>query len=188
MKDWIVKYKGVLLLVGVFLSLNLVFLFISPEEIVEYIGVNNTYLTIFLIASVGGLNSITGGVLYGSIAAFAAGGASPWLLGLVGGAGIAIGDSLVFYLFRYTSKSLSQEWEDKIAKVQKKVEHLPRSVQYFLIYIALGFTPLPNDILMFMLAVLRFQFWQVFPFILAGAITVATLTALLGNQIPFLTG
>jgi membrane protein YqaA with SNARE-associated domain len=185
MKKWIKNHGGVLVLVGVFLSLNLVFLFISPTQIVEYVGVDNTYLTVFLIATFGGLNSITGGVLYASIVAFAAGGASPWLLGLIGGLGIAIGDSLVFYLFRYTSKSLSHEWQDRAVKVKEKVEHLPRSAQYALIYVYLGFTPFPNDILMFLLAVLRFNLWQVLPAIIAGTITVATLTAFLGNSLPF---
>jgi membrane protein YqaA with SNARE-associated domain len=186
MKRWIKNHGGALALAGVFLSLNLVFFFLSPDQIVEYVGVENTYLTVFLIASVGGLSVITSGVLYASIIAFAAGGASPWLLGLVGGIGIAIGDSLVFYLFSHTSKKLSPRWQEKVTKVKEKVEHLPSTVQYVLIYLYLGFTPLPNDILMFLLAVLRFQFWQVFPFILAGTITVATLIAYLGEALPFL--
>jgi membrane protein YqaA with SNARE-associated domain len=134
---------------------------------------------------VGGLNVITGGVLYGSIIAFAAGGASPWLLGLVAGIGIAIGDSLVFYLFRYTSKTLSPHWQEKVTKIKEKVEHFPRFVQYILIYAYLGFTPFPNDILMFLLAVLRFKFVQVLPVIIAGTITVATLIAYLGIALPF---
>ena len=185
MTDWIKNHGGVLALAGVFLSLNLVFFFVTPDQIVEYIGVENTYLTIFLIASVGGLNVITGGVLYASIIAFAAGGASPLLLGLIGGIGIAIGDSLVFYLFRHTSKSLSPQWQEKVTIVKEKVEHLPRFIQYILIYAYLGFTPLPNDILMFLLAVLRFKFMEVLPVIVAGTITVATLIAYLGNSLPF---
>ena len=185
MKKWLENHTGIVLLITVFLALNLVFLFISPDQIVGYIGVENTYLTLFLIAAIGGLNSITGGVLYASIIAFAAGGASPWLLGLAGGVGIAIGDSLVFYLFRYTSKTLSPAWQEKVDKMKAKVEHLPRCVQYALIYAYLGFAPFPNDVLMFLLAVLRFRFYQVFPAILAGAITIATLTAYLGEALPF---
>jgi membrane protein YqaA with SNARE-associated domain len=185
MKDWMSKHKGILALVGVFLAFNLIFLFVSPDQIVEYIGVDNTYLTIFLIASFGGLNALTGGVLYGSIIAFAAGGASPWLLGLAGGLGIAIGDSLVFYLFRYTSKTLSPDWQEKISKIKQKVERFPRWSQYLLIYLYLGFFPFPNDILMFLLAILRFKFLQVLPVIIAGAISVATITALMGEQLGF---
>jgi hypothetical protein len=183
MKEWIQNHKGVVLLVAVLLSLNLVFFFVSPDQIVQYIGVNNTYLTIFLISSIGGINSITGGVLYASIATFAAGGASAWLLGLSGGVGIAIGDSLVFYLFRYTSKTLSAHWQEKVNKVNKKIERFPQYVRLSLVYLYLGFSPFPNDILMFALAVLKFRFVQVFPFILAGAITTATLTAFLGERL-----
>ena len=63
---------------------------------------------VFLIAALGGLNSVTGGVLYTSIATFAAGGASPWLLGLVAGVGITIGDIIMFTLLRTGVKSLNE--------------------------------------------------------------------------------
>jgi membrane protein YqaA with SNARE-associated domain len=185
MKHWIKNHGGVLALVGMFLLLNVVFFFITPDQIVQYVGVDNTYLTLFLIASVGGLNVITGGLLYASIVAFSAGGASPWLLGLVGGIGIAIGDSLVFFLFRYTAKTLSPEWQEKVTIMKKKVEHLPTYLQYILIYVYLGLTPLPNDILMFFLAILRFKFVRVLPVIIAGTITIATLLAFLGKSLPF---
>jgi membrane protein YqaA with SNARE-associated domain len=185
MKDWIQNHGGILTLVGVFVLVHMVFIFISPKEIVDFIGVENTYLTIFLIATFGGLNSVTGGVLYASIIAFAAGGASPLLLGLVAGVAIAIGDLLVFYVFRHTTKTLSPQWQEKITHIKKKVEHLPRSVQYVLIYSYLGFTPLPNDVLMFLLAVLRFRFSQVWWVILAGTMTLAMLTAYLGTALPF---
>jgi membrane protein DedA with SNARE-associated domain len=182
MKNWIQKYKGIILLIAVFLSLNLLLFFISPDEIVESVGVSNTYLAVFLISAIGGVNSITGGILYVSIAAFASGGASPWLLGLCGGLGIAIGDSLMFYLFRYTSKTLSVHWQEKVDRMRKRLEHLSSPVQIALAYLYLGFSPFPNDLLMFLLAVLKFRFVQVFPLILIGALTTATLTAFLGDK------
>ena len=186
MINWIRKHKGILLLAAVFLSLNLIFVFVSPDQIVSHIGVQNTYITIFVIATFGGLNSVTGGVLYVSIVAFAAGGASPWLLGFIGGLGIAIGNFFIFYLFRYTSKTLSDEMQEKVTKVRHKIERLPQPAQYTLIYLYLGFSPFPDDILLFLLAVLRYRLVQVIPLIIIGAITIATLTAFLGENLPFL--
>jgi len=185
MRQWIVDHQGVMLLLGVFLLLNAAFLFISPDTIVQYVGVENTYLMLFLIAAVGGVNVFTGGVLYATIVAFAAGGASPWLLGLVGGLGIAIGDSIVFFLFRYTSRRLSPTWQERVTLTKQKIERLPGALQYLLIYLYLGFAPIPNDILMFLLAVLRFKFIAIVPFIIAGAVTFVTLTALIGERLPF---
>lgn len=185
MKHWIANHTGIIALVAIFLSLNLIYLFISPEEIVAAIGVNNTYSTLFLIAAFGGLNMLTGGVLYGSIITFAAGGASPWLLGLSGGMGIVVGDALVFYLFRHTSKTLSSDWEQKLSKWKERMRGLPQPVQYLFIYLYLGFFPLPNDLLMFFLALMKYRFIQVLPFIVAGALTFATLTALVGEHLPF---
>lgn len=185
MKQWVKNRKEIVLLVAVFLALNVVFLFVTPEQIVQYVGAYNTYIAIFVIASISGISSFTGGVLYVSIAAFAAGGASPWLLGLIGGLGIAVGDSIIFYLFRYSSKSLPAQWQVKVAKVKVKVEHLPRPIQYTLIYMYLSFAPLPTDFLLFLLAILRFKFVQVLPLIILGGMTIATITALVGAQIPF---
>jgi len=185
MRRWIVSHQGVVLLLGVFLLLNVAFLFISPDTIVQYIGVENTYLMLFLMATFGGVNVFTGGVLYATIIAFAAGGASPWLLGLTGGLGIAIGDSIVFFLFLYTSRRLSPAWQERVALSKQKIERLPSALQYLLIYLYLGFAPIPNDILMFMLAVLRFRFVVIVPFIIAGAVTFVTLVALVGEMLPY---
>lgn len=182
---FIAHHKGLVLAVLALLSFNLIFLVASPEEIVNYIGVDNTYFTLFLIASIGGVNIFTSGILYGSIATFAAGGASPLLLALAGGAGIAVGDSLIFLLFRYGFKESSPDMEHRIEKLRLKLERFPRFVQYLFIFVYLAFTPLPNDILMFTLAVLRFQFIKIFPFILAGGIFIAYFTATIGNRWPF---
>jgi len=185
MRQWIANHQGIVLILGVFLLLNGAFFFISPDTIVQYVGVENTYLMLFLISAFGGVNVFTGGVLYATIIAFAAGGASPWLLGLAGGLGIAIGDGIVFFLFRYTSQRLPPVWQERVTNAKQKIERLPSAIQYLLIYLYLGFAPIPNDVLMFMLAVLRFKFIAVLPFIIAGAVTFVTLTALIGERLPF---
>ena len=42
------------------LVLVLILVFITPEEIVNYVGVRNTYLVSFLLAVFGGLSAATG--------------------------------------------------------------------------------------------------------------------------------
>lgn len=179
------RYRGLLLAVGLLLAFNLVFFFVSPEEIVSYVGVENTYLTLFLIASIGGVNTFTSGVLYASIATFAAGGATPWLLGIAGGLGIAVGDTIMFHLFKYGSASLSEAAQAKFRRFRDTIEQWPTWLQYVAIYGYLGFSPFPNDILMFALAVLRFRFLTILPLIVLGGISVATAVAHLGESWPF---
>lgn len=163
------------------LLFNLVFIVYSPEKMVELIGVQNSYVAVFLIAAFGGLNTFTSGVLYASIATFAAGGASPWLLGVAGGAGIAIGDVIMFTLFRTGVRSVSGVWRERVLWVREKVLRLPQWLQYVVVYLYLGFSPLPNDVLMFLLATVGYAYRVLVPLLLLGGITIATVTALLGG-------
>ena len=66
----------------------------GPSATVDYLGAENTYLIIFLLAISGGLSSLTAGPFYATLGTFAAGGADPILLGVVAGASITVGDSL----------------------------------------------------------------------------------------------
>lgn len=179
------QYRGLLIAVLVLLAFNSIFLFVPPETVVEKVGVQNTYLTLFLIAAVGGLNTFTSGVLYSSIIAFAAGGATPWMLGIAGGLGIAVGDTIMFHLFRFGFASISEKMQKRFEKYEDRVLSWPKWAQYGFIYLYLGFSPFPNDILMFALAVLRFRFLKILPFIILGGISVATATAYLGESWPF---
>ncbi len=56
------------LIVVVIVLINLLFLWISPQEIVEKVGVENSYLVTFLVASFGGLSAVTSPILYTLIA------------------------------------------------------------------------------------------------------------------------
>lgn len=179
------RYRGLIVAGLVLVAFNSIFLFVSPERVVEFVGVENTYLTVFLIAAVGGLNTFTSGVLYSAIIAFAAGGATPWLLGVAGGLGIAVGDILMFHLFRYGYMSVSKSAHQRFERMQKYLDAWPGWAKYLGIYAYLGLSPFPNDILMFALAVLGFQFLRILPLIVLGGISVATATAYLGESWPF---
>ena len=72
--------------------------FFSPKEIVEMIGVNNSYLVIFLVAVIGAFSSFTTFSAYPVIVTMAAGKLDPLLIGVVAGIGLAIGDTF-FYFF-----------------------------------------------------------------------------------------
>lgn len=167
--------------IAILIGLNVLFLYYSPEQIVNWIGVQNSYLVVFLIAALGGLNSFTSGVLYASIATFAAGGSIPWLIGVAGGLGIAVGDTVIYFLVRYGRQHIPEKTENWLERNRKYIDRLPRWVQYLVIYIYLGFTPLPNDILMFALAMFDFKFKKILPLIILGGITIATIVAYAGN-------
>ena len=154
-----------------------------PDEIVAHIGVDNTYLAAFLIAASGGLSSFTSGVFYAAVATFSSGGANPWLLGLIGGTGIAIGDSIIFGLCKYGLKDVTAVWKERISSFGSYLESYPSWLVYGILFLILGFSPMPNDIVMFALATLGFRYLQIAPLLLAAGITITTVTAVLGRSV-----
>ena len=153
-----------------------------PNTIVDHIGVENSYLTVFSIAAFGGLSSLTSGIFYAAVVTFSSGGANPWLLGVVGGIGISIGDSIIFGLFSYGLQNVRRSWKDKVERIRSYVDYYPNRIVYTTLFLILGFSPLPNDIVMFALVTLGFQYLKIAPILVLSGITITTVTALLGES------
>lgn len=178
---WIQKH-GLLVGIGVlFVAVNVLFFFVSPQELVSYIGVENSYLITFVVAAVGGLSAFTGTVLYGLIATFGAGGSSPWLLALAGGVGIFISDSIFFYLASRGRTLIPSQWNSWVLKIQSMVQKYPQSMVLVFVYCYLSVFPFPNDILMIALAVAGYTYRRIALVVLAGSVTIAFLTASFGR-------
>lgn len=180
------KFKSyyVLIWILVFIAfINTLFYFFGAEGIVSAIGVENTYLVIFLIAVTGGLSSLTGIALFTSIATFAAGGAEPFLLAMVGGVGIFISDSIFYFLIYYGRKSVPENWEETFKKIEEWIEKYPNRVVLTGMYFYISFSPLPNDLLMAALVIGGYSYKRIVWVLLAGSFTVAFITAYLGKII-----
>ncbi len=157
-------------------------IFIPPEAIVEKIGVHNTYLVAFLLAAIGGLSTITGTSFFAAVATFANGGADTILLGLVGGLGIFLSDSVFFFLAHHGAKVLVEQESSLRQKVLGFIEKIPDWLLGIFVFAYVGFSPLPNDILMIALALAGVQYRRILLALLAGSITIVLITAVLGNS------
>lgn len=155
--------------------------FVNPHQIIEYVGVENSYLIVFLIAAIGGLSTFTSTTLFTTIATFSAGGAIPWLVGLAAGVGIFISNSVFYLLAALGRKSIPEHWNAKILSTARWMRKMPVWLLFFTIYLYFGFSPLPNDLLIIVLVIARFKYRQVAPILFAGSITVAILTAYLAR-------
>jgi hypothetical protein len=184
MKKRTTKKYGIFALLILFLIAWMVLLaFIEPEEIVGRIGVENTYIIVFLAAVFGGLSTLTGTSFFLLIATFADGGSNPLLLGLSGGAGIFISDSLFFLIARHGAEILRTKAKRFSETLVRFMRRAPPWGVYGGVYVYLGFTPLPNDLLMIALALFGMSYRKLIPVLLAGSITIATLTAFGGQQL-----
>lgn len=177
------KYWTLFGLVIVLALVALSFTFVSPEEIVSYVGVKNTYLVSFLLAVFGGLSAVTGVSFFVSVASFASGGASPILLILAGGAGIFISDTIFFLVARYGVDVFKKDARPASLYLISKIEKLPPYLVLIIVFVYIGLTPLPNDILMIALALSGMRFKKLAPVLLFGSFSIVAMAVYLGEII-----
>lgn len=174
-----VKHKKIILVtLGILLIVWSIFVFsIDIEMLTQTIGLQNVYLILFLVAVVAGTSFLTSASFYAIFLSYVGAGLDPLVLGIVGGVGMAIGDSLYFLFFSKTGDVLKAGRYAFYEKIYTYVSHLPRAGVYVFTYLYASFAPIPNDILMIVLGVLKFPYRYVLPIIVLGNITLLTLIA-----------
>lgn len=165
------------LLVILLLVWSLFIFIVGTERIVEFIGVSNTYLVLFLVGTFGGVSTITSASFYSTLTTFAHGGAKPLILGLVGGVAITIGDSLFFLLGKKGEESLPKHLRESTGKFSSWLEKKPGWIIPLVTLFYSGFTPLPNDILMVSLGVSRYRYLYILLPLLLGNIILTSFVA-----------
>ncbi len=114
-----------------------------PEEIVGHLGVNNTYLLVFLLAAIGGVSAFTPTSFYTALVTISLGGVEPVCIAVFASVGLTLGD-IVFYVIGKKGKQCVPS---------KYGKHLGRSLQLVkdagdkkvaLLIFAYSLTPLPR--------------------------------------------
>lgn len=174
-----------LLVIVLFIAfLITLFYFTNPEEIVEKIGIRNSYILLAIVSFFGGF-SAGGSISFISLlVTLALSGMNPIYLGLVAGTSLAIGDLIMFYVISKGRELVKGDLDKKINKFSseiKKRKWLERAVPFFA-YIYMGFTPLPNDILILFLAAIKYPPKKVSIIIVLGNFTFSLMVALLASK------
>jgi len=178
------KLISFLVLVIFLISLISLLYFMSPEEIVDKIGVRNGYILAFAVSFFGGF-SAGGSISFISLLiTLVAGGLNPIYLGLIAGISLAIGDMLMFYVGSRGRELIRGELDkkiDKVAKVFKKRKWLEKMIP-IIAYLYIGFAPLPNDVLILFLAAIKYPAKKMNGIIILGDITFALMVTLLAAK------
>jgi hypothetical protein len=146
-----------LLLALLFIILTTIWLFTSPEEILNTIGVNNGYILAFIVSFFTGFSAFTAFSFYSLLIAFVTGGLNPYLLVLITGSSLALGDMFLFYFGLKGRDMISGKVDRAISKMAHYISH--RKLEKFIplfAYFYISFIPLPNDWLLIFLASIRF--------------------------------
>ncbi len=178
------KVLGFILLAIFLVSIFTLLFFFSPEEIVRKVGVNNSYILIFLVSFFGGFSSGGSVTFIGLLITLAVGGINPIYLGLISGIGLAIGDMIIFYAGSKGRELVNNKWDQKINKIvaifekRKWLKKMTPTFAYFYI----GLTPLPNDILILFMAAIKYPPKKMNWIIILGDLTFALMVTLLAAR------
>jgi hypothetical protein len=178
------KLIGFLVLVIFLACLFTLLYFLSPVEIVNKIGVQNGYILAFFVSFFGGFSAGGSASFISLLVVLVAGGMNPIYLGLISGTGLAMGDMIMFYIGSKGRKLIKGKWNkkiDKVADIFKKRKWLEKAIPV-IIYLYIGFTPLPNDILILFLAAIEYPIKKMNRIIALGDMTFALMVTVLAAQ------
>ncbi len=171
------KQKKIVLVIFVVLLIawNVFLFFTDLETLVVTIGLNNVYLILFFVALTSGTSFLTSAAFYAMFTSYVAMGSDPIMIAVIGGVGMAFGDSIYFLFSKNVSDTLS---ENKLyKKVYDLLNHLPQWGVYIFTYFYTSFSPMPNDILMLALGMMKYRFRYILPIVILGNITLLLLVA-----------
>lgn len=161
---------------GAILAWTLMLYLFGTQWIVERSG--NAYLALFLIAAVGGMSTFTAATYFSTLFALTAAGLNPFLLGLLGGLGITIGDSLFFLFGRHGRAAVPERAKRIMDKARKQLERFHHNTVPLFIFLYAGFTPFPNEFATITVGLAGAKYKQIIIPLLAGNILITTLACL----------
>ena len=175
------KYGPFALAVFIIAGWAILFYFISPKTLVGDIGIQNSYIVVFVLGIICGFSSATSSTFYVAVAALSHGGAHPLVLGLSGGLGLCISDFAFYFVVSRGTQTIETEWKSVSDFIKKWMKKAPTIAVYPFVFVYSAFSPLPNDIILVVLAVAKTPFKNIAPFLFAGDIVSTIILAYISH-------
>lgn len=157
------------LLAAFLIAWSVLILRLGTQRIVELIGTNNSYIILFIVGTTGGVSTLTSSSFYTTLSTFAVGGLNPFLLAVIGGLGISIGDTIFYLLGKKGEESLPSKARKITKKFSHWIENRPAWLVPIVTFVYSGMTPFPNDILTVSLGLARYRYlYMIIPLILGN--------------------
>ncbi|TXD37746.1 hypothetical protein FRC98_08650 [Lujinxingia vulgaris] len=140
---------------------TLFFIYTEPEAVIQWMGVENSYLVGFLISVFGALGSVTPFSTYPAVYAMATTEVNLFILIPLVAIGLTIGDALFFY-FGVTAQSVMPEWLERwMERVWNWLQTKPEIFLQVFIFLYVGFSPFANNLLTAPLAMAGYRFRKI---------------------------
>lgn len=171
-------FKGVLSL-AIFILLAVTLFSVSADKIIGFVGSNNAYVVMFLLALVGSISTFASIPYPITMMSLAAGGLNPLLLGLVSGVAVICTDMFTFRLTQSASYLVPERISSYLNRISEYTKIHPRLLTPFLYFYAL-ISPVSNDFAVISLSLLKYPFWRVILPLGMGTLTYNVGIAYLG--------
>ena len=151
------KYKYFIVAFLVVFSVSVYF--ITPETLIDYIGAENAYVLMFLIAFIGGLSLFSGLPYPVFLISFSLGGLDPYILGGVCALGVVLGDCTSYMVGRKSDVLLGKRTQYVLDEILIIYDRFPKLMPFiFLVYGAVS--PFPNDVITLSAGIKKYSFWR----------------------------
>jgi len=158
------------------LAWSLMFYFIGPLIIIDNIGIQNSYIFLFFAGIFSGISLFFSAPYYETLSAFSSIGLNFIILGIIGGVGLTIGDSIYYYFGKKGEEELTGKIHQKILKFSKWLVERKYLVP-IVSFLYFGFTPFPNGFLIIPLGLSEYPYKKLLIPLLIGNIALSIFTA-----------
>lgn len=136
------------------------YVYATPEQAIEMIGVENAYALIFILAILGGITTFSGVPYHLVLITLAVGGLNPLALGITTALGVMMGDSVSYYVGYRGEAALPERFKGFFGKIYAIGERHPRLLPaFFFLYGSL--MPFSNDFIVISMGLARYPFFKV---------------------------
>lgn len=156
-------------LIGALVVASLVLVAIPTDTLIGYVGTENVYLFMFLIAFVGSLSTFASIPYPLILIGLAAGGFNPFLLGITSASGVVISDSLTFLATKRGRTLVSEKILRSVDMAAAYINKYPRLLSPGLVLYG-TVSPLSNDFAVISLALMKYRYVRIIPFLAIGNI------------------
>lgn len=174
------RIVGATIILSLFIVWVVLLYKISPTEIVAFLGIENSYALVFALGVIGGTSILFPLPYYLAVFTLGAAGLNPFLLGILTGTGVMLGDS-TSYLVGYSGREiLPQKINSVLNKVYAWCSKKPSWIIYTFLYLYSSIMPIPNDVLVVPLGLARYPYFKVIIPLWLGNMTFDILVAFAG--------
>ncbi len=161
------------------IGLSLLFVSIPNDTLIGYIGTDNVYVFMYLLAFIGSITTFASIPYPLFLLSLAAGGFPPLFIGLTSAAGVITADTCTFFAARRGQVLLGEKLQASIGALAQYIEKYPRLLTPGLMLYG-TLSPLSNDFAVLSLSLMKYRYLKVIPPLALGNIIYNVGIAYLG--------